>query len=271
MGSGPTSGVALPGPQPAGPSPPRAALGEGPSPAWRRSLQGGSLYGVGGAVEHAHAMGRQELHKLGIVEGIPSYSERWRPLGQRCTGSSRHQGHSGHKHILGHGECDPGEAGQERTGQITPPRESGPPRIGPRHGQGAGQVKGSGGLWTPLPARTTVTRLLLYIRVPMGYCLEKHVGFHCRAEPPAAGILCSCPQPCLWAWHCWQLAQVTWSWQGPPLLPRLSTFAAHVSPGLRAAWGLEVLGLLAQTRLSWPTGPLSLGLGFPWVKGLPWG
>lgn len=46
MGSGPTSGVALPGPQPAGPSPPRAALGEGPSPAWRRSLQGGSLYGV---------------------------------------------------------------------------------------------------------------------------------------------------------------------------------------------------------------------------------
>lgn len=96
---------------------------------------GRQLVRRGGAVEHAHVMGRQELHKLGIVEGIPLTAKDGGHLVRDVQDLPGHQGHSGHKHILGHGECDPGEAGQERTGQITLP-EIGVP---PESGQGMGR------------------------------------------------------------------------------------------------------------------------------------
>ena len=106
--------------------------------------------------------------------------------------------------------------------------------------------------------------LLLHIRGPNGILFGKTRGIPLPSRTPAAGILCSCPQPCLWAWHCWRLAQVTQELAGvSPLLPRLSTFAAHVSPGLRAAWGAGGIGALAQTQALLANWPSELGAGVP--------
>lgn len=69
---------------------------------------GRQLVRCGGAMEHAHVMGRQELHKLGVVEGVPLAVKDGGHLVRDVQGLPGHQGHSGHEHVLGRGERDPG-------------------------------------------------------------------------------------------------------------------------------------------------------------------
>ena len=146
-------------------------------------------------MEHAHIMGRQELHKLGVIEGVPLTAKDGGHLVRDVQDLPGHQGHSGCKHILGRRERGFGEARQERTGQVTPlelgslqNRAEG--QAGSRTSEGSGRPLDP----SPLPGPQRLDFFSHIYRVPMGYCLEKHVGFHCRAEPrlweSSAAIAC---------------------------------------------------------------------------------
>lgn len=191
MGSSPMSGAAPPGPSP-------CCL-------WRRTRQPGrgaltcsvadtpgrQLARRGAAVEHAHVVGRQELHELGVVEGAPACSGRWRPLGQRCTGFSRSPGTQPQQtcpRMENTTLVRPGWRGLDRS-PFPEGRES-----GPTDGKGAGRVKGLGKPWAPLlsPDEDNSASPLTYIGVPGGYYLKKHIRAPSPKGTPAVLIPCSC-------------------------------------------------------------------------------
>lgn len=158
----------------------RAGVGAAPPPARRpqaltcapADAPGRKPAGRGGAVEHAHVVRRQELHELGILEGVALTAEEGGHLVRDVQDFPGDQGHGRSKHVLE----------RKHTAQVRMQREP----------DGRGQARRAAGKGTWRVGGAPCARLspaeqppfaLAHIGVQTGLNLKKHVRVPLLEEP----------------------------------------------------------------------------------------
>lgn len=163
-------------------------------------------------MEHADVVGRQELHELGVIKGIPLTVKDGGNLAGDVQDFPSDQGHSRSEHIL-----ERKNTAQGRTRQ-------GPGRKGTDSGRRTGrELEGQGPLHSALTPSTLLP--LTCAGVQTGCYLKKHTWFHCQRSPgvwiPCGRHLLSLPGngvPGVWVGLIWEVegalhpsSSVTWA------------------------------------------------------------